>query len=226
MTRTPFVEYRDCLLDRYKWLSVFMIYSRFPSLVQWIKRWGLSPRGRSTWMPPWTESLALQVKSLRFIHNFGHCPCKTKLKCLLLCPFINDCVILKSGIKFISIPSFWKYGDVIPEKKHNSAYSWFSFFIGGTVSVAAKINNMSSKTMKPKFSLQQRIVYHAECRTNVSDLSLCKMVGDTVTPKSKEIVTCQVKVPEDAVCTLHNCEIISVDYYIKVCDNQVNTYKL
>ncbi|XP_068461104.1 arrestin domain-containing protein 3-like [Clinocottus analis] len=87
---------------------------------------------------------------------------------------------------------------------------------GGTVSAVAKICNSSSKQMKPKFSLHQKIVYHANASTNISDLSLWKMVGETIEPNSEETVSCQFNVPVDAIHTLHNCEIISVDHYLKV----------
>ncbi|XP_070760907.1 arrestin domain-containing protein 3-like [Enoplosus armatus] len=87
---------------------------------------------------------------------------------------------------------------------------------GDTLSVVAKICNSSSKNTKAKFSLQQKIVYRARGSTNVSDQSLYKMVGDTINPKSEETVSCQVKIPANVIHTLHNCEIISVDCYLKV----------
>ncbi|XP_044052624.1 arrestin domain-containing protein 3-like [Siniperca chuatsi] len=87
---------------------------------------------------------------------------------------------------------------------------------GDTLSVFAKIHNSSSKKMRPKFSLQQKTVYRASGSTNTSDKSLCKMVGDTITLNSEETVSCQLKIPADVIHTLHNCEILSVDYYLKV----------
>ncbi|XP_044225362.1 arrestin domain-containing protein 3-like [Thunnus albacares] len=87
---------------------------------------------------------------------------------------------------------------------------------GETLSIGAKINNSSSKEMRVKFSLQQRTVYHADGSTNTSYQSLCKMVGDTIAPNSEENVSCQLKIPENIIHTVHNCEIISVNYEIKV----------
>uniref|UniRef100_A0A674N211 Arrestin C-terminal-like domain-containing protein n=1 Tax=Takifugu rubripes TaxID=31033 RepID=A0A674N211_TAKRU len=69
---------------------------------------------------------------------------------------------------------------------------------------------------KLKFSLQQKIVYRAFASTTLSDLSLCKMVGETIKGNSEETFSCQMKIPDDAVNTVHNCDIIFVDYYIKV----------
>ncbi|XP_034096198.1 arrestin domain-containing protein 3-like [Gymnodraco acuticeps] len=87
---------------------------------------------------------------------------------------------------------------------------------GDTLTVVAKIRNSSSKKLKPKVSLQQRIVYRAEACTDVSDLSLYKMEGDTITSGSEETFSCQVKIPGDANCTIQNCEILSVEHYVKV----------
>ncbi|TNM89759.1 hypothetical protein fugu_003993 [Takifugu bimaculatus] len=85
-----------------------------------------------------------------------------------------------------------------------------TLFISGTVCYAA------SKDTKLKFSLQQKTVYRAFASTTLSDVSLCKMVGETIKGNSEETFSCQMKIPDDAVNTVHNCDIIFVDYYIKV----------
>ncbi|KAG8012115.1 Arrestin domain-containing protein 3 [Nibea albiflora] len=87
---------------------------------------------------------------------------------------------------------------------------------GDTLSIVAKISNSSSKKMKPKFSLQQKIEYNANNSKKVSDSSLCKIVGETIQLNSEETVTCPMEIPADVICTIHNCEILSVDYYLKV----------
>ncbi|XP_059193794.1 arrestin domain-containing protein 3-like [Centropristis striata] len=87
---------------------------------------------------------------------------------------------------------------------------------GDTLSVVATICNSSSKKMRPKFSLLQRTVCRASRSTDTSDKCLCKMVGESIAQNSEETVSCQMKIPVDDIFTLHNCEIISVDYYLKV----------
>lgn len=96
-----------------------------------------------------------------------------------------------------------------------------SFLTGDTLSVVAKICNSSSKKMKPKISLQQKIEYRASGSTKSTDQSLCKMVGETVALNAEETVSCQMKVPDDVTYTILNCEIISVDYYLKVCNDVI-----
>lgn len=70
--------------------------------------------------------------------------------------------------------------------------------------------------MRPKFHLQQKTVYSASGSTNTSYQSLCKIVGDTIAPNAEETVSCQLQVPVDTICSLYNCEIISVEYCLKV----------
>ncbi|KAL3975970.1 transcriptional repressor p66 [Sarotherodon galilaeus] len=87
---------------------------------------------------------------------------------------------------------------------------------GETLSVVAKICNSSSKEMRPKFKLQQKIVYSCKTHTDSTSKTLCKMVGDTISPNSEQTVSCKIKIPGGIDPTLRNCDIISVEYYVKV----------
>ncbi|KAF7651429.1 hypothetical protein LDENG_00111300 [Lucifuga dentata] len=87
---------------------------------------------------------------------------------------------------------------------------------GETVVALAKINNSSSKTLKPKFNLIQEIVYCNGNASKTSVKSVCKMVGDTIKPQTEESVCCPMKIPHDLAATIRNCEILSVEYYLKV----------
>uniref|UniRef100_A0AAZ1Y092 Arrestin C-terminal-like domain-containing protein n=2 Tax=Oreochromis aureus TaxID=47969 RepID=A0AAZ1Y092_OREAU len=89
-------------------------------------------------------------------------------------------------------------------------------FPGETSSVVAKICNSSSKNTRPKFKLQQKIVYRCDGKTKTCDETLFKAVGDTIRPNSEQTASCQLKIPSDAIATLRNCDIISVEYQIKV----------
>ncbi|XP_029960159.1 arrestin domain-containing protein 3-like [Salarias fasciatus] len=89
-------------------------------------------------------------------------------------------------------------------------------FPGDTLSASARIRNSSSKSVKPKFSLHQKIVYSVKHYTKTSDQVILKMVGDPITPRSEVMVPCEVKIPLHAVYTLRNCQIISVEHYLKV----------
>uniref|UniRef100_A0A8C6PDC7 Arrestin C-terminal-like domain-containing protein n=1 Tax=Nothobranchius furzeri TaxID=105023 RepID=A0A8C6PDC7_NOTFU len=92
----------------------------------------------------------------------------------------------------------------------------FKLDVGDTLSAFAKICNSSSKSMRPKFSLQQRTVYRAGSSTNTTHNTLFKAVGDPIEPNSEITSTCQIEVPRTAIYSIDNCEILSVEYYVKV----------
>ncbi|KAM4577003.1 arrestin domain-containing protein 3-like [Odontesthes bonariensis] len=87
---------------------------------------------------------------------------------------------------------------------------------GDTLSIFAQICNSSSKKIRPKFSLEQRTVYRAGTSTTSTVQTLFKMVGDTIGQTPEETASCKLTIPIDAIYTLHNCDILSVEYYIKV----------
>ncbi|XP_047447594.1 arrestin domain-containing protein 3-like [Mugil cephalus] len=86
---------------------------------------------------------------------------------------------------------------------------------GDTLSVVVKIANSSSKNVKPKFKLVQTTVYHAGFYRKTKQKILAKVVGDTIKPRSEETVSYQLTVPPDAVYSIHNCEILTVEYNLK-----------
>ncbi|XP_029915007.1 arrestin domain-containing protein 2-like [Myripristis murdjan] len=88
---------------------------------------------------------------------------------------------------------------------------------GGTVAVVAKINNSSSKDMTPKLSLKKNVVYSAQGSRKHEEYSVCKMVGNAVTPRTDKTVQWAMSIPADVPQTINNCDIISVEYHIKVC---------
>ncbi|XP_059193795.1 arrestin domain-containing protein 3-like [Centropristis striata] len=87
---------------------------------------------------------------------------------------------------------------------------------GDTLSIDAKICNSSSKKMRLKFSLVQRTEFRDSGSTAISNKSVFEKVGETIRKYSEETVSCQMKIPVDDIFTIHNCDIISVDYYLKV----------
>nr|XP_061811480.1 arrestin domain-containing protein 3-like [Nerophis lumbriciformis] len=87
---------------------------------------------------------------------------------------------------------------------------------GETAMVVAKINNNSSSDMIPKVRLSQVIVYTASSSTKHENGTISKLVGHNIRPHSEEEVRWEVKIPINMQPAIKNCEIISVDYYLKV----------
>lgn len=86
---------------------------------------------------------------------------------------------------------------------------------GDTVCINAKISNSSSKDVTPKFSLIRDVVYRANGSTKYEKNVIHKEVGGLVQPKSHNEVRSVFKIPSNASLTIHNCDILSVEYRIK-----------
>lgn len=97
----------------------------------------------------------------------------------------------------------------------------FTFFddvhlTGETAAVVVNISNRSSTKMRPKVKLQECIEYRAGSRKTTSSRIWDKLVGDTVKGNSGETFNFQVKIPGEIIPSIPNCEIISVEYDLKV----------
>lgn len=97
----------------------------------------------------------------------------------------------------------------------------FNFFdvihlTGETAAVVVNISNRSSTKMRPKVKLQECVEYRAGSRTTTSSRIWGKLVGDTVKGNSEETFNFQVKIPGEIIPSILNCEIISVEYKLKV----------
>ncbi|XP_071783582.1 arrestin domain-containing protein 3-like [Centroberyx gerrardi] len=139
-----------------------------------------------------------------------------------------DCVV-QTEFSFVSmsIPAFVQFPQERSVEKEMGLFSKGqvqmaatvdrrAYAPGETVAVVANVNNSSSKKMTPKFTLKQNVMYFANGSTKTSEKTICKMVGDVITPETEQTVTCPVEIPSDLGQTIHNCDIISVDYYLKV----------
>ncbi|XP_068594761.1 arrestin domain-containing protein 3-like [Brachionichthys hirsutus] len=87
---------------------------------------------------------------------------------------------------------------------------------GDVVAIVAKINNSSSSEMKPKFSLIKDVVYRARGNTKREECVVQKMVDNCIRSQTQKTVNCAMKIPQDVCLSIQNCDIISVDYHLKV----------
>ncbi|XP_006784160.1 arrestin domain-containing protein 3-like [Neolamprologus brichardi] len=87
---------------------------------------------------------------------------------------------------------------------------------GETIVVLAKVDNSSSSDMTPKFSLIQKVVYRANGRTKHENTVCHKVADNCIKPKTRKELRCEIKIPSDYMLTIQNCDIISVEYCLKV----------
>lgn len=90
--------------------------------------------------------------------------------------------------------------------------------IGETISIVARINNSSSSDMTPKFSLIKDVVFRANGHTKHENCVVEKVVDSCVKPNTQKEAKCRMRVPRDQTLTIQNCENISVEYHLKVCN--------
>lgn len=86
---------------------------------------------------------------------------------------------------------------------------------GDTVSIHAKVSNSSSKDVIPKFSFIQDVVYRASGSTKYEKHVIHKDAGNCVQPQTHNEVRCRFKIPPNTPLTIHNGDILSVEYRIK-----------
>lgn len=70
--------------------------------------------------------------------------------------------------------------------------------------------------MTPKFSLTRDLVYRAVGDTKHEKSVILRLSENTIQPKTQEEVKCRMTVPRGQTHTIHNCDIISLEYYLKV----------
>lgn len=86
---------------------------------------------------------------------------------------------------------------------------------GDNVCINAKIQNSSSKDVTPKFSLIRDVVYHARGSTKYEKQVIHKEVGGPVKSQTHNEVRSVFQIPSNVSPTIHNCDILSVEYRIK-----------
>ncbi|XP_028313567.1 arrestin domain-containing protein 3-like [Gouania willdenowi] len=87
---------------------------------------------------------------------------------------------------------------------------------GETMVFSAKVNNSSSSEMIPKFSLEQKIVYHAKGHSKCETKRIHKIAENLIQAKTEKQIKCTMRIPNDQEMTIINCDIISVNYTAKV----------
>lgn len=102
----------------------------------------------------------------------------------------------------------------------NNPKCYVVLLIGDTLTIVAKVNNSSSSEMTPKFSLIREVVYRAEGNVKHENSVIQKVSEHCIKPKTQREVKCDLRIPRDLTQTIHNCDLISVQYHLKVCNNE------
>ncbi|XP_029019453.1 arrestin domain-containing protein 3-like [Betta splendens] len=91
-----------------------------------------------------------------------------------------------------------------------------AYFPGEKIMILAKVNNSSSRDMTPKFSLNQDVVYRDNCKAKCEELVIAKATGECIKPQTQVEARCEITIPPNQMQTVPNCDILSLDYFLKV----------
>lgn len=76
--------------------------------------------------------------------------------------------------------------------------------------------------MTPKFKLICDVVYHAQGNTNHESSTVSSASDHFVAAQTQKTVNCALHIPRDRFLSIYNCNIISVEYRLKVGDDLID----
>ncbi|XP_024131551.1 arrestin domain-containing protein 3 [Oryzias melastigma] len=91
-----------------------------------------------------------------------------------------------------------------------------AFGAGENMELVLSVDNPSSKKVKPKLSLTKKITYYARGSTKSSTDEINKMVFDPIEQNTKKELKCVMEIPADQGPSIQNCDIIKLEYTLKV----------
>lgn len=81
----------------------------------------------------------------------------------------------------------------------------------------AYILNRSSRGIRPKYCLYKKYSYFASSKRRVETKNILKEVGESIPPSAGHSVTRIISIPPTTCASILNCNIIKVEYRLKVC---------
>ncbi|XP_061116615.1 arrestin domain-containing protein 3-like [Conger conger] len=87
---------------------------------------------------------------------------------------------------------------------------------GEMLQIVAEIENNSSRVVKPKFALHQKLIFKANKNTNEASKRIFKVVGENVPSSTRQSVIKTLRIPANLMPTLFHCGIIQVQYTLQV----------
>ncbi|CAJ1068491.1 arrestin domain-containing protein 3-like isoform X1 [Xyrichtys novacula] len=90
------------------------------------------------------------------------------------------------------------------------------FYQGEGLKVIARIENNSSREIKPKYCVYRKHSFFARGRRRLSTGDVLKEVGQPIPPSTNVNVSQIITIPEDAEPSILNCDIIKAEYRLRV----------
>ncbi|XP_060763064.1 arrestin domain-containing protein 3-like [Neoarius graeffei] len=87
---------------------------------------------------------------------------------------------------------------------------------GERIKVETHIENSSSRALKLKFKLEQKQTFFAKSRRKHTTAVIFKAVEDPIPSRSRKTFTSRLRIPSNLDITIPDCNIIKVEYMLKV----------
>ncbi|XP_010898025.1 arrestin domain-containing protein 3 isoform X2 [Esox lucius] len=87
---------------------------------------------------------------------------------------------------------------------------------GDALKVTADVTNSSTRTVKPIFYLYEKKSFFAQGKRRVDTQNLFKEKGESVASSTRQTVTRFIPIPEELPPTILNCQILKLEYRLKV----------
>ncbi|KAI1900413.1 hypothetical protein AGOR_G00049690 [Albula goreensis] len=87
---------------------------------------------------------------------------------------------------------------------------------GEGITITADIENSSSRDLIPKFAIEQKIKFYARGKSRIFPKKIIKEEAQAVPASTRQTVTKVLKVPQDLQPSITNCNIIKMEYKLKV----------
>uniref|UniRef100_A0A8C6TXR7 Arrestin C-terminal-like domain-containing protein n=1 Tax=Neogobius melanostomus TaxID=47308 RepID=A0A8C6TXR7_9GOBI len=91
------------------------------------------------------------------------------------------------------------------------------FHQGEGIKVVASIHNKSSRDVCPKYCVYRKCSFFAKGKRKLDTYELLKEVGVAVPPSAGQTVTKFITIPAATIPSISNCNIIKVEYRLRVC---------
>ncbi|XP_048045087.1 arrestin domain-containing protein 3-like [Megalobrama amblycephala] len=91
------------------------------------------------------------------------------------------------------------------------------YYLGEGLKVLAKVQNNSSRAIKPKYCLYEKHSFFARGKRKLHTRDLLKEEGEPIEPNSRKTVTKVLPIPPSLTISILNCRILKVEYRLRVC---------
>ncbi|XP_062400136.1 arrestin domain-containing protein 3-like [Sardina pilchardus] len=90
------------------------------------------------------------------------------------------------------------------------------YYLGENIKIILEVQNSSSRTLKTKYSLNEKLTYHAMGRRDVGFHVIQKEEGEPIPPSTKQTLTKVLTIPPSANVSIFNCKVLKVEHHLKV----------